>query len=88
MKFVKELIGKEVLNKKAFIIGKVSDIEFDPDSQVIESLILKKGSISETLNISKGENVIPFDLIGSIGDKIILKDSFESEFWFYPSFDL
>jgi sporulation protein YlmC with PRC-barrel domain len=29
------------------------------------------------LHISKGENVIPYDLIGSIGDKIILKDTFE-----------
>ncbi|MCL2114671.1 MAG: PRC-barrel domain-containing protein [Methanobrevibacter sp.] len=79
MKFVKELIGKEVLNKDAFVVGKVSDIEFNPDTQLIESLILKKGSISETLNISKGENVIPFDLIRSIGDKIILKDTFENE---------
>jgi sporulation protein YlmC with PRC-barrel domain len=77
MKIVKELIGKEVLNKDAVIVGKVSDVEFDPNTQIIESLILKKGSISETLHISKGENVIPYDLIGSIGDKIILKDTFE-----------
>jgi sporulation protein YlmC with PRC-barrel domain len=77
MKIIKELIGKEVLNTDAFVIGKISDVEFDPDTQVIESVILKKGSISETLNISKGENVIPFDLIGCIGDKIILKDTFE-----------
>ena len=75
MKFVKELIGKEVLNKDAFIVGKVSDIEFDPETKIIESLVLKKGSISETLNISKGENVVPFDFIESIGDKIILKDT-------------
>lgn len=80
MKIVKELIGKEVLNRDAVIVGKVSDIEFDPDTQVIESLILKKGGISETLNISKGENVIPFDLIGNIGDKIILRDTFEDKF--------
>jgi sporulation protein YlmC with PRC-barrel domain len=75
MKFIKELNGKEVLNKDGFIIGKVSDIEFNPDTQIIESLILKKGSISETLNISKGENVVPFDFVGSFGDKIILKDT-------------
>jgi sporulation protein YlmC with PRC-barrel domain len=56
-------------------VGKIHDIEFDPDTQIIESLILKKGSISDTLNISKGENVIPFDLIENIGDKIILKDT-------------
>jgi len=75
MKFVQELIGKEVLNKDGFIIGKVSDIEFNPNTQIVESLILKKGSISETLNISKGENVVPFDFIASFGDKIILKDT-------------
>lgn len=75
MKFVKDLIGKEVINTNAIIVGKIHDIEFDPDTQIIESLILKKGSISDTLNISKGENVIPFDLIENIGDKIILKDT-------------
>jgi sporulation protein YlmC with PRC-barrel domain len=75
MKFVKELVGKEVLDKDGFIIGKVTDIDFDPDTQIVESLILKKGSISETLNISKGENVVPFDFIANFGDKIILKDT-------------
>jgi len=75
MKFAKELAGKEVLDKDGFIIGKVSDIEFDHETQNVKSLILKKGGISETLNISKGENVVPFDFIASFGDKIILKDT-------------
>ena len=85
MKVVKELIGKEVLDKDGFVIGKVSDMEFNPETQMIESIILKKGSLSETLNISKGENVVPFDFIKNIGDKIILKDSNFFK-WFFKKF--
>ncbi|KZX16355.1 PRC-barrel domain protein [Methanobrevibacter cuticularis] len=76
MKIVKDLVGKEVVNTEASIIGKIADVEFDDDTKEIESLILKKGGLSETLNISKSEDVIPYDRIRSIGDKVLLKDSF------------
>lgn len=79
MKIVEELVGKEVINLDAVVIGKVHDVEFDPETQVVESLILKKGGLSQTLNISKGENIIPYDLIKKIGDKIILRDSFQDD---------
>lgn len=75
MKVVENLIGKEVVNTDAEIIGKIADVEFDDLTQAVESIIIKKGSLSETLNISKSENVIPFDMISKIGDKILLKDS-------------
>jgi sporulation protein YlmC with PRC-barrel domain len=77
MKIIEDVIGKEVVNTDAILIGKVSDLEFDEDTREIESLILKKGGISETLNISKSEDVIPYDMISRIGDKILLKDTFE-----------
>lgn len=77
MKIVEDIIGKEVVNTDAKLVGKVSDIEFDEDTREIDSLILKKGGISETLNISKSENVIPYDMISKIGDKILLKDTFD-----------
>ncbi|MBZ9571670.1 PRC-barrel domain-containing protein [Methanobrevibacter sp. TMH8] len=77
MKIVEDIIGKEVVNTDAKLIGKVADIEFDEDTKELISLILKKGGISETLNISKSEDVIPYDMISKIGDKILLKDSFD-----------
>ncbi len=77
MKVVEDIIGKEVVNTDAVLIGKVSDVEYNDETKELESLILKKGGISETLNISKSENVIPYDMISKIGDKILLKDAFD-----------
>lgn len=76
MRITKELIGKEVLNKDILLLGKVVDVEFDIGDYTIESLIVSKGGIQETLNISKSEDVVPMDMISKIGDKIILKDTF------------
>jgi len=77
MKIVEDIIGKEVVNSDGKLIGKVSDVEFDEDTNELESLILRKGGISESLNISKSEDVIPYDMISKIGDKILLKDVFD-----------
>jgi sporulation protein YlmC with PRC-barrel domain len=58
-------------------MGKVVDIEFDKDTREVKSLILKKGGISEALKIVKREFIIPYELISKIGDKILLKDTFD-----------
>ncbi|MBF4468273.1 MAG: PRC-barrel domain-containing protein [Methanobrevibacter arboriphilus] len=77
MKIIENIVGKEVVNTDAVLIGKVSDVEFNDVTKEVESLILKKGGISETLNISKSEDIIPYDMISKIGDKILLKDAFD-----------
>lgn len=79
MRIVKELIGKEVLGNDVISMGKVVDVEVDLEKNFIESIIVSKGGIQESLNISKSELVIPFDMISKIGDKIILKDVFDEE---------
>lgn len=80
MRIVKELVGKEVLGNDVKVMGKVVDVDFDIDEETIESIIVTKGGIQETLNISKSELVIPFDTISKIGDKVILKDIFDEDF--------
>ena len=60
-------------------MGKVVDVEVDLEDNFIESIIVSKGGIQESLNISKSELVIPFDMISKIGDKIILKDIFDED---------
>ena len=80
MRIVKELVGKEVLGTDVVIMGKVVDVDFDFDEEKVESIIVSKGGIQETLNISKSELVIPLDMIHKIGDKIILKDVFDEDF--------
>ncbi|MBO7241182.1 MAG: PRC-barrel domain-containing protein [Methanobrevibacter sp.] len=79
MRIVKELVGKEVLGNDIMSMGKVVDVEVDLDDNFIESIIVSKGGIQESLNISKSELVIPFDMISKIGDKIILKDIFDED---------
>ena len=77
MRIVEEIIGKEVLDNSATIIGKVKDIETDPDTRKIEALVLSKGGISEGLGLSKGETIVPFDMVKKIGDKVLLKSGAE-----------
>ena len=79
MRIVKELVGKEVLGNDIMSMGKVVDVDIDLDENAIESIIVSKGGIQESLNISKSELVIPFDMISKIGDKIILKDIFNED---------
>lgn len=80
MRMVKELVGKEVLATDVTVMGKVIDIDFDDEEGIIESIIVSKGGIQETLNIRKSELVIPFDMISKIGDKVIIKDLFDDDF--------
>ena len=61
MRIVKELVGKEVLGNDIMSMGKVVDVDIDLDENAIESIIVSKGGIQESLNISKSELVIPFD---------------------------
>ena len=68
----KELINKEVLDGNIKIIGKVHEIIFDEDTFEVNDLVIKKTGISEQFRDS--ENVIPVDLIKTIGDKVLLKN--------------
>ena len=79
MRLVKEFIGKEVLSAEVEILGKVSDIDVDVDSNQIESLIVSSSGIQNTLKISNGELVIPFDTVDKIGDKVVLKSAFSED---------
>lgn len=67
----KELINKEVLDGNVRIIGKVHEIVFDEDTFEITDLVIKKAGISEQFRES--ENVVPVDLVKTIGDKVLLK---------------
>lgn len=68
---VKELVGKEVLNSDIKIIGKVHEIIFDEETFEITDLVLKKIGFSEQIRDS--ENVVPVELVKTIGDKVLLK---------------
>lgn len=71
MRIKEELIGKEVLDAEIQIVGKVADVIFDKDSFEVTDIVLKKSGFSEQIKAS--ENIIPMELIKTIGDKILLK---------------
>jgi sporulation protein YlmC with PRC-barrel domain len=77
MRIAEDIIGKEVLDSSATIIGKVKDIEVNLGTRKIEAIVIGKGGISESIGISKEENVIPYDMVKQIGDKILLKENID-----------
>jgi Uncharacterized conserved protein len=77
MRVVEDIIGKEVLDSSASVIGKVKDIEVDLETRTIEALILGKGGLSEGLGLSKGETIVPYEMVKKIGDKILLEGPVE-----------
>jgi sporulation protein YlmC with PRC-barrel domain len=77
MRIMEEIIGKEVLDNSAMIIGRVKDVEVDAETNQMEAFIISKGGISESLGLSGNEIVIPFTRVKQIGDKILLKDEME-----------
>ncbi len=74
MRLLDDIIGKEILDSSANIIGKVKDIEIDTTSHKIESIIITKGGFSKKIMSSNEEDRIPFEMINRVGDKIILKE--------------
>lgn len=74
MRLLNDIIGKEILDSSANVIGKVKDIEIDPSSKKLDFLIINKESSGRKLRSTNEEEKIPFEMIKSIGDKIILKE--------------
>lgn len=80
MRIREEIIGKEVLNGQAEVLGRVKDVEANEETNEIESLILSKGGISESLGLSSNEVIVPIEQVKQIGDKILLGDKIEYSF--------
>ncbi|MBE6488678.1 MAG: photosystem reaction center subunit H [Methanosphaera stadtmanae] len=73
MRILDDIISKEILDNTGNIIGKIKDIEIDTASNCIESLIITEGGFDKKLGRKQEEIIIPFEMIGSIGDKVIIK---------------
>ena len=65
---IKELLGTTVLDKNAFEVGKVEDVDFDPESGTITGLTL---SLHKNL-FSKSAKGVLFEDIAVIGEYVIL----------------
>ncbi|WP_462315050.1 PRC-barrel domain-containing protein [Methanobrevibacter sp.] len=65
---IKELLGKTVLDKNAFEVGKVEDVDFDPESGTITGITL---ALHKNI-FSKDLSGILFEDVATIGEYIIL----------------
>lgn len=72
---VSETYGKDVFTNKGMFCGKVEDVECDLKRFKIRSLIVKAAKesyISKMLGSKKGV-IIPFPMVETIGDIILIK---------------
>jgi sporulation protein YlmC with PRC-barrel domain len=73
MRIKQEMIGKEVVDVNAMVIGNVKDVEANFEKNTLEAFIVGKGGILESLGSTKNDLIIPLNMVMAIGDKIIVK---------------
>ncbi len=72
MRIKDDLIGREVLDSNGHEIGKVDDIDVDFDSERIDAIILHEGGM-----LRGKDTIIPFTMIETVGERVILKKESE-----------
>ena len=65
----REIIGKEVIDSEAKIIGRVQDLEIDLTKWTVSGITITKGFMRKT-TIAAGN-------IDKVGDKVVLKASMD-----------
>ena len=72
---IKEFLGSTVLDKNAYVVGKVADIDFSKETGKIEKITL---TLQKNI-FSRDELEIEFDDIATIGAYVILNKEIPKE---------
>lgn len=72
MRTKEEIIGKEVVDVNARVIGKVKDVDINLETRTVERLIVGQGGILQGIRSSE-DIIIPLDMVMAVGDKILIK---------------
>ncbi len=72
---IREFLGSTVLDKNAYEVGKVENLDFDPESGKIDKITL---TLQKNI-FSKDELEINFDDIATIGAYVILNKEIPKE---------
>ena len=72
---IKEFLGSTVLDKNAYAVGKISNVDFDPETGKIENITL---TLQKNI-FSKDELEISFEDIATIGAYVILNKEIPKE---------
>ncbi|MCK9151046.1 heavy metal-binding domain-containing protein [Methanobacterium alcaliphilum] len=67
------IIGREVVDVNAMVIGKVKDVDVNPKTKSLEALIIGKGGILGSIGSTANEIKIPYNMVLSFGDRILIK---------------
>ena len=71
MKISDELKGKEVIDANGDKVGEISDVEWNPENNMVESFLVKEGAGAK-IGIGE-EKVISFKDVDTIGEKVLLR---------------
>jgi len=72
MRTKEEIIGKEVVDVNARVIGKVKDVDINFETRTVERLIVGQGGFLQGIRSSE-DIIIPLHMVIAIGDKILMK---------------
>ncbi len=75
VKDISEMFNKDVFTDKGFYCGKVSDMEFDLSRFKVRSVVIEvaKGTFLGKVVGGKKGIIVPFQMIQSIGDVVLIK---------------
>jgi len=72
------LLGKEVVDGTGKLVGNVKDVVWNFKSNEVESLVVEESGGSFLSRIRSGEKqVIPYERLHSVGDKILVDAEFD-----------
>lgn len=74
MKIADELKGKEVVDDNGNKVGEISDVEWNPESNMVESIVITEGGASAKIGMGE-KRIISYNDVDSIGEKVLLKRS-------------
>ncbi|MBI2547209.1 MAG: PRC-barrel domain-containing protein [Candidatus Aenigmarchaeota archaeon] len=75
VKEISDMFAKDVFTNKGFYCGKVNDMEFDLSRYKVKSLVIEaaRGSTLGKMVGGKKGVVIPYGMVQSVGDVVIIK---------------
>ena len=75
VKNISEVMGKDVFTTKGVYAGRVADLEMHLDKFRIKSLVVEaaRGSFLASMVGGKRGVIIPYQLVESVGDVVIIK---------------
>ena len=82
VKDVSDMFAKDVFTNRGFYCGKVSDMEFDLSRYKVRSLVVEaaRNSLLGKMVAGKKGVVVPYTMVQSVGDVVIIKHISEAAF--------